>query len=204
MPTTGLFAGSLFAGTPVTADDGTTAYKLQVDTSGGGGTGAGANQVQGNSAAGATDVGNPVKAGGVYVGASPPTLTTGQRGDLQLNARGSLRVELANGGGVINTQTSGSVVGLVTTGIAANSLATAQATVGTSATQIVAARGSRVAVTIVNSGTTDVFVGAAGVTATTGILLPGTKGASITIPTNAAIFGVVGTGTQVVSALETF
>lgn len=57
---------------------------------GGGGTGALANQVQGNSATGATDVGNPVKIGGVF-NTVPPVLTTGQRGDLQLTANSSLR-----------------------------------------------------------------------------------------------------------------
>jgi len=55
------------------------------------GGGASAGQVQGNSAAGATDVGNPVKVGGRYNSASP-TLTTGQRGDLQLDANANLAV----------------------------------------------------------------------------------------------------------------
>jgi hypothetical protein len=43
----------------------------------------------GNTASGSTDVGNPVKVGGVY-NTSLPTLTTGQRGDLQLDSSGRL------------------------------------------------------------------------------------------------------------------
>jgi len=46
--------------------------------------------------------------------------------------------------------------------------------------------------------------GGGGVTTGTGQLLPGVKGASLTIPTTAAIYGVVATGTQTVCALETF
>lgn len=44
---------------------------------------------QGNIAAGATDSGNPLKAGGVYR-ATLPTLTDGQRGDLVLSSRSEL------------------------------------------------------------------------------------------------------------------
>jgi len=49
-----------------------------------GGTGTSATQIQGNAASGATDVGNPVKTGGVY-NTSAPTLTNGQRGDTQMD-----------------------------------------------------------------------------------------------------------------------
>ena len=52
--------------------------------------------VGGAVAAGATDSGNPVKIGGKY-NATQPTLTDGQRGDVQLTSRGGLRVELAQG-----------------------------------------------------------------------------------------------------------
>jgi hypothetical protein len=51
----------------------------------------GNQQVQGNVASATADAGNPVKVGGVY--SNPlPTLTTGQRGDLQLDNRGNLAV----------------------------------------------------------------------------------------------------------------
>lgn len=55
--------------------------------------GAGHKGTGGNVAAGATDSGNPVKVGGVY-NSSPPTLTTGQRGDLQLDSNGNAKVTL--------------------------------------------------------------------------------------------------------------
>lgn len=47
-------------------------------------------------AAGATDSGNPVKVGGVY-NSTPPTLTTGQRGDLQFDANANTKTTLATG-----------------------------------------------------------------------------------------------------------
>lgn len=45
--------------------------------------------VVGNVASGATDSGNPVKIGGVY-NSTQPTLTNGQRGDVQLDVRANL------------------------------------------------------------------------------------------------------------------
>jgi len=53
----------------------------------------GTQDVQGNVASGASDSGNPVKIGGVY-NTTAPTLTNGQRGDLQLNTRGGLKTSL--------------------------------------------------------------------------------------------------------------
>lgn len=47
----------------------------------------------GNVAAGDTDAGNPVKTGGKY-NATPPTLTDGQRGDMQLDAAGNTKTSL--------------------------------------------------------------------------------------------------------------
>lgn len=78
---------------PTLADKGE--MQLQCDTSGNlkivGPSGTSANQVQGNVASGATDSGNPVKIAGVYF-TTPPTLTNGQRGNVQLNAEGAVRV----------------------------------------------------------------------------------------------------------------
>lgn len=45
-------------------------------------------------ASGATDSGNPIKVGGRY-NVTPPTLTDGQRGDLQLDAAGNTKITLA-------------------------------------------------------------------------------------------------------------
>ena len=50
--------------------------------------------VTGNVATQTTDSGNPVKVGGVYAGSNGPTLTTGQRGDLQMTAGSNLKVQL--------------------------------------------------------------------------------------------------------------
>mgnify|MGYP001160661676 FL=1 len=47
----------------------------------------------GNVASGATDAGNPLKVGGKY-NSTKPTLTNGQRGDVQLTSRGSVAVTL--------------------------------------------------------------------------------------------------------------
>lgn len=61
-----------------------------IPNSGGGGAGgSGITQVVGNVASGDTDTGNPVKVGGKY-NTTSPTLTNGQRGDLQLDALGNL------------------------------------------------------------------------------------------------------------------
>lgn len=50
-------------------------------------------QTVGNVASGATDTGNPVKAAGKY-NLTTPTFSDGQRGDLQIGSRGSLRVQI--------------------------------------------------------------------------------------------------------------
>ncbi|MGX9144971.1 hypothetical protein [Mesorhizobium sp. 128a] len=49
----------------------------------------------GNVASGAADSGNPVKVGGVY-NSTLPTLTTGQRSDMQVTSKGQLYVAAAN------------------------------------------------------------------------------------------------------------
>ena len=88
-------------------------------------------------------------------------------------------------------------------------IAPAQASCGTTATLIVAARTGaigtgRVNAFVENGGTVAVYVGGSGVTPTTGLLLPGTVGASLSIPTTAALYCVVASGTEPVSAMETY
>lgn len=61
----------------------------------------------GNVASGATDSGNPVKVGGVY-NTALPTLTNGQRGDIQLTANARMIVD-ASGVAVPVTDNSGSL-----------------------------------------------------------------------------------------------
>ncbi|HSV48361.1 MAG TPA: hypothetical protein VLJ58_21410 [Ramlibacter sp.] len=64
-----------------------------------------ADEPQGNVAAGAVDKGNPLKVGGKY-NATPPTLDDGDRGDVQLDASGNLRVTLGTGSSAIGTVTA--------------------------------------------------------------------------------------------------
>lgn len=71
-----------FSGSGTTTEAGTTGAPIAM---------------QGNIASAATDSGNPVKVGGVYLTAAP-TFTNGQRGDLQLDANGNLKVSLTAGG----------------------------------------------------------------------------------------------------------
>lgn len=68
-------------------------------------TGTGANQVQGTSAAGATDDGsNPVKVGGVF-NSTATIITTGQRGNFQMSAQGGLGIAALNGVGYASLYT---------------------------------------------------------------------------------------------------
>lgn len=74
---------------------------LQCDTNGAncqpnGSTGAAAAQVQGNSASGVADTGNPVKVGGVF-NSVLPTFTNGQRADLQITSRGAMYSVITDG-----------------------------------------------------------------------------------------------------------
>ena len=98
------------AGTTVSVSNGTTDAGTQRVTISSDSTG----QVvtQGSVASGSSDSGNPVKVGGVY-NSSAPTFTTGQRGDLQLDASGNLKVASTPSG----TQTvSGTVTANAGTG----------------------------------------------------------------------------------------
>ena len=98
-------------------------------------------------------------------------------------------------------------VGVNNNPVGSNALATSQASIGTAAAQIVAARAGaagtgRIAVTLYNFGSATVFYGAFGVTATTGMPLP--AGAAATINTQAAIYGIAASGTQTIGVMETF
>lgn len=122
-----------------------------------------------------------------------------------INATIYQRVKLtwgANGTAVDASAANPIPVTLSTSG--ADEIATAQVSVANTSTAIVAARSGRQDVTITNHGTTDVYIGATGVTTATGMLLVGIKGGAITISGGAAVFGIVGSGTQTVSYLETF
>lgn len=72
-----------------------------------------------------------------------------------------------------------------------SAFSTGQVSVGTAATQIVGANASRQSVVITNLGTQALFIGPnANVTALNGMLLPGVVGASITIFSTSAVWGI--------------
>jgi len=207
-------------------------YPLAVTFAGAGAT---SMQVQGTSASGTTQTGNPVKVGGVVNTTAPSNLVTGQAADLWVNARGAVQIAASSAvgtDGVSNTaftspgQSGGSAsAGLLVGGNHFNgttwdrvrgdtngtftvakgsaTMATSQISVGTVSTLIVAARVGRSSVTITNLGATDIFIGNTGVALTTGTLLVGTKGAAITIPTSAAIYGIASVA-QSVSFIENY
>lgn len=80
---------------------------------------------------------------------------------------------------------------------------TGQVTVGTGATLIAAVNPNRGTITIVNLGTGALYVGNSNVTVATGQLLPGVVGASVTINSTAAIYGIAAVA-QAVSYLENY
>lgn len=91
--------------------------------------------------------------------------------------------------------------------VGSSNIATVQASVGTSAAQIVAARTGgvgtgRIAVTIYNNGSATVYLGGAGVTTSSGI--PLVPGASVSINATAAIYGIASVAAQNVGVLETY
>jgi hypothetical protein len=86
-------------------------------------------------------------------------------------------------------------------------LAPFQTTVTTAtgpATLLAAARAKRQFVTVINSGTTAVYLGGASVTASTGVMLPGVAGASITIAFTGDLYAVAATGSQAVTGYEVY
>lgn len=83
------------AGTTTSTNNGTTDAGTQRVTISSDSTGQ--LITRGNVASGSTDSGNPVKIGGVYNSAAP-SLLTGQRGDIQLDSSGNLKVTTTPGG----------------------------------------------------------------------------------------------------------
>jgi len=73
------------------------------------------------------------------------------------------------------------------------------------ATLIAARRPGRNAITIINKGTVAIDLGnSSGVTTGTGAQLVGVAGASVTIPTQAEVWGIAESATQAVSVVETY
>lgn len=77
-----------------------------------------------------------------------------------------------------------------------------QVSVTNSATLIAAANVNRTRLTITTMGTTPVYLGASGVTSSTGDFLPGILGFPKLIRTTAAIYGITASGSQSVSVFE--
>jgi hypothetical protein len=87
-------------------------------------------------------------------------------------------------------------------GSGATSLASGQATVAATATLIAAASPGCRSTTVIQEGTTLVRIGGAGVTLVTGARLDGVVNASVTVDGGPAIYGIVASGTQLVSYLR--
>lgn len=100
--------------------------------------------------------------------------------------------------------TTGAACAAATTPVGSANFTPAQVSVTTSATLIVAARAGRTLVTVENTTTTDIYIGGASVTTSTGHLLPGTKGASLTIPYTGALYGIVASGSATVTEAEVY
>ena len=133
-------------------------------------------------------------------------ITSASPGDGTVNSSGPF-VKVITYNEVYNGTTwdraRGDTIGSYTVAKGSAAMATNQVSVATTSTLIVAARTGRSSVTITNLGATDIFIGNTGVGLTTGTLLVGTKGAAITIPTSAAIYGIASVA-QSVSFIENY
>lgn len=108
-----------------------------------------------------------------------------------------------------NTCGSSSGGGATSPIVGAANFTPGQATITNAATIIAAARigtsgVGRISITVVQTGTTPIYLGGSGVTTSTGTLLPGVLGASVTIGTTAAVYGITASGSQLVTEFETY
>lgn len=126
---------------------------------------------------------------------SYPTNSTGTAGYITMNG-----LYVYNGSDM--SVVRGNNQGMNVNAIGGAAIATGQVSVGTSPTLIVAARPGRQEVTVTPTASTVFYVGATGVTTTTGLYVP--AGQSVTIKTGAAVYGVVASGTLLVSEIELY
>lgn len=83
--------------------------------------------------------------------------------------------------------------------------ATAQVSVAATATLIAAGRNQRNSITVTNTTAVAIYLGnSSGVTTSTGTLLPGVIGASLTLPYDGAVYGISSTGSNTVTVAETY
>ena len=122
-------------------------------------------------------------------------------------------VDQIGGSGVNGTNTArvtiatdDTLVGKLAIKAGAANIAMGQVSVDATSTgiEIVAARAARRTVTIVNHGTTQVFLKGGSVASTTGVLLVGTVGASATFESVSQIKGITASGTVTVSYVEEY
>lgn len=147
------------------------------------GSGASSQQVQGGAPAGAADSGNPVKVGGVY-NATPPTLSDGQRGDVQLDSSGRIQVLTTASPLPAGTDRSG--------------------TATTSSGTLAAPNSARKGLNIQNIGANNIGVNEFGGTAAIGTAgtYTLTPGSSMNVRTNRLVTVIAATGATAYSATE--
>ena len=133
-------------------------------------------------------------------GAPDPFLSDGS-GHQLVTLFGSPTVNLGTIAGVATAAAQASQLAATQ---APSNIATGQGSVTTTAAQLVASRTGRRTVTVENTGTTPVYLGGSGVTSTTGFLLPGVAGASLTMSFSGALYAVTASGTAAVTFYETY
>jgi hypothetical protein len=95
-------------------------------------------------------------------------------------------------------------VALVAFPALARTLITSQVTIASTATLVAPDRYAARSVVVTNLGTADVFCGGAGVTAGTGDIVVGVKGAGKIYEASGPVFCIVASGTQAVAVAEEF
>ncbi len=123
-------------------------------------------------------------------------------GDAQINGLMATGPYIYDASGASWNRLRGDTGGnLMTTTAVSTTIATNQVTVADTATAIKALNTSRRSITIRNQGTTDMFIGSASVTTSTGFSVR--AGESISLDRNtAAIYGIVASGSTTVGYLE--
>lgn len=135
------------------------------------------NVVSGGGGTSVGPTGDPVPVDATFVGGN-------------YNGDGSLRGLQVTSEGWLRVVTLGS-----------DGFSTAQVTVTNTATAIAFGNTGAQGVLITNLGTTDVWIGGPSVTTSTGTLLPGVRGAALSIPCIDTVYGIVASGSQAVSVL---
>ena len=86
--------------------------------------------------------------------------------------------------------------------IGGSSILTAQGTITVGGVLVADAEPTRIAITVEQMGTVDVYIGGPTVTSATGMLLVGVRGASLTLATTAELWGITASGSAAVCTME--